>query len=362
MGFDNPFSSIGIGGLFETLLPDFLLAFMFFTALTYAVLGQRFGQQRPAIAMSAAVGLALASGLVWWEHRNGWSIRDLGPLAIGFAVILLAMIMFQGIRQTGGTWAGAGIAFGASILVAWALGTKWPVPGEIMQSLAIVALIVGIIAFVIHFHGRGRSAPWAPPQVGPELSGVRHDLSDLRQDTHAGDRIDSFLMEMRKRTDVFIQHPEDAPNIVAQLRRILPVEGWLTERLSRLREQAHHFRKGHAARIEQLRDVIDRLPPAERKKAAAELAARYEELQLDKRLERLDGAVAETERRVRELTKEAETAVSRYDYARVNELLERAEKLQAHNEKLLRIIDRTERRLGKIAEDLANTLGGSETK
>ena len=362
MGFDNPLSSIGIGGLFETLLPDFLLAFTFFTALTYAVLGRRFGHQRPAIAMSAAVGLALASGLVWWEHRNGWSIRDLGPLAIGFAVILLAMIMFQGIRQTGGTWAGAGIAFGASILVAWALGTKWPVPGEIVQSLAIVALIVGIIAFVIHLHGRGRPAAWVPAQTGPDLGAVRHDLSDLRQDARVGDRIDGFLMEMRRRTDVFVQHPDDAPNIIAQLRRILPAEGWLTERLSRLREQAHHFRKGHAARIEQLRDVIGRLPRAERKKAAAELAARYAELQLDKRLERLDGAVAETERRIRELTKEAERAVGRYDYARVNELLERAEKLQAHNQKLFRIIDRTERKLGKIAEDLAKTLGGSAEK
>jgi hypothetical protein len=193
MGFDNPFSSIGIGSLFETLLPDFLLAFTFFTALVYAVLGRRFGHQRPAIAMSAAVGLALASGLVWWEHRNGWSIRDLGPLAIGFAVILLAMIMFQGIRQTGGTWAGAGIAFGASILVAWALGTKWPVPGEIVQSLAIVALIVGIIAFVIHLQGRGRPAAWVPAQTGPDLAAVRHDLSDLTARCAGwGSNIDGF--------------------------------------------------------------------------------------------------------------------------------------------------------------------------
>ena len=362
MGFDNPFSAMGIGRLFETLLPDYLLAFTFFTALVYAILGRRFDHQRPAVAMSAAVGLALASGLVWWEHQNGYSIRHLGPLAVGFAVILLAMVMFQGIRQTGGTWAGAGIAFGASILVAWALGTNWPIPGEIMQSLAIVALIVGIIAFVIHLHGRGPAAPWVPARFGPEISDVRNDLNELRQDAHTGDHIDSFLMELRRRTDVFVQHPEDAPNIVAQLRRILPAEGWLTERLARLREQAHHFRKGHAARIAQLRDVINRLPRAERKKAAIELSARYDELKLDKRLERLDGAVAETERRVRELTKEAEQAVRRYDYAGVNELLERAEKLQAHNEKLLRIIDRTERKLGRIAEDLAKKLGGSEEK
>jgi len=148
MVLNNPFSNLAIGRLFETLLPDFVLAFAFFTALCYAVLGQRLGHQRPAIAMSAAIGLALAAGLTWWEYDHGWSVRTLGPVAIGFAVILLAMIMFQGIRHTGGTWSGALIAFGASILVAWILGADWPVPGEIVQTLAIVALIVGIVLFV----------------------------------------------------------------------------------------------------------------------------------------------------------------------------------------------------------------------
>jgi hypothetical protein len=104
--------------------------------------------------MAAAVGLALGTGLVWWEYQNGLSVRDLGPVAIGFAVILLAMVMFQGIRQTGGTWSGAMIAFGASILVAWVLGADWPVPTEIVQTLATVGLIVGSVLFVMHLHGR----------------------------------------------------------------------------------------------------------------------------------------------------------------------------------------------------------------
>ena len=65
MGFINPFEDLGIGELFETLLPDFVLAFAFFTSICYAVLGKRFGQQRPAIAMSATIGFALAVGFVW---------------------------------------------------------------------------------------------------------------------------------------------------------------------------------------------------------------------------------------------------------------------------------------------------------
>jgi len=64
MGLRNPFGQLAIGQLFESLLPDFALAFTFFTALTYAVLGKRFGHQRPAVAMSTAIGLALSIGLV----------------------------------------------------------------------------------------------------------------------------------------------------------------------------------------------------------------------------------------------------------------------------------------------------------
>jgi hypothetical protein len=62
--------------LWHTLLPDFVLAFAFFTSLIYAVLSRRFNQQRPAIAMSAALGLALSAGLVWWEYVNDLSTRD----------------------------------------------------------------------------------------------------------------------------------------------------------------------------------------------------------------------------------------------------------------------------------------------
>ncbi|MCH7870364.1 MAG: hypothetical protein IID33_01560, partial [Planctomycetes bacterium] len=93
-------------------MPDFVLGFAFFVALSYAVLGRRFGHSRPAVAMSVSLGLALSVGLVWWEHANGWSIRDLGPVAVGFALIVLAGVMYEAIRRVGGNWSGAFIAFG----------------------------------------------------------------------------------------------------------------------------------------------------------------------------------------------------------------------------------------------------------
>lgn len=67
MDWQWPFTGILGGEILDSLLADFLIAFAFFTALSYAVLGRRFGQQRPAVVMSAALGVALALGLVWWE-------------------------------------------------------------------------------------------------------------------------------------------------------------------------------------------------------------------------------------------------------------------------------------------------------
>src|SRR5512135_3046579 len=128
MAANDVFSTVlemPFGQIFQTLLPDFVVGFACFTALAYAVLARRFEHQRPAIVMSAAVGLALATGLTWWEHDRGLSIRNLGPVAVGFAIMLLAMILFQGIRQTGGSWAGAAIAFGTSILIASVVGLPW---------------------------------------------------------------------------------------------------------------------------------------------------------------------------------------------------------------------------------------------
>ncbi|MGB2965822.1 MAG: hypothetical protein WBD14_00245, partial [Phycisphaerae bacterium] len=75
MALENPFLNFPRGDYFESLLPDFVLAFAFFTALVYAVLAKRFERQRPAIVLSAAMGLALSIGLVWWEQRMDLSVR-----------------------------------------------------------------------------------------------------------------------------------------------------------------------------------------------------------------------------------------------------------------------------------------------
>jgi len=161
-----------------------------------------------------------------------------------------------------------------------------------------------------------------------------------------------FLRE-RGEAEFLHDRPEAEQDILVQLRRMLPFEGYLTERLAELRERAYRMRKGQVAQIEEIRSVISNLPPKEQQKLGEELVARYKELKLDVRLERLDRAGAEAERRIRELTKGAELALRGHDFQKVIKLLESASKLQGHNTRLFKIIDRTEKKLIALAHQTA---------
>jgi len=344
--------------LLESYLPDFILAFAFFTSVVYATLGKRFEQQRPAIAMSTAIGLALSLGLVWWEQANDFSIKNLGPIAVGFAILLLAFIMYESIRHVGGSWAGAGIAFGASLLVAGVLGMRIPIYAEAFQALAAILLVIGVSVLLLRHRGHT-----SLPRIRVEPSRPNPDLSRLYRERHLSHEIERRLNGIRRQSATLRDRPERAGDIVRQIRQILPAEGYLTERMANLRAKAHQIRNGHIARLDETRHVYANLPRSAKKRAAAELTAAYNQVVgMDTRLERLDKAVAETETRIREATRRAQDRTMQYDHRGLVDCLKDAERLQKHNSRLFKTIERTEARLTAVAKQIAARAGQVEHK
>lgn len=133
--------------------------------------------------------------------------------------------------------------------------------------------------------------------------------------------------------------------------------------MARLRAKAHQARNGHIARLEETRHVFAKLPTSAKKKAATELAARYNQMVgSETRLERLDKAVAENEKRIRQLTEQAQVQTARHEHQKLCATLKAAEKLQHHNSKLFKIIDRTEKKLSAIAKQIAREVKQVEKK
>jgi endonuclease III len=296
--------------------------------------------------MSATIGFALSVGLVWWEQANGYSIRNLGSIAVGFAIIILAYVMYHAIGKVGGSWAGAGIALGASILIAKVLGLKIPLDSEVVLTVMIVALIVGLLSFMSHRHYNYPKIQYSRPFVRD----IRHDMSDLYRNKRLSKKLSKGLQRVRHDSADLNERPEETGKILQQLKRMLPAEGWLTQRMAQLRAKAHRIRNGHIARLEETRHLFAKLPTSAKKTASAELASRYRKIVgIDTRLERLENAVTAYEKRIRDLTAQAKSYAANYNYQKLHDCLKTAEKLQKHNTKLLKIIVRTEAKLIRAA-------------
>jgi len=258
-------------------------------------------------------------------------------------------VMYRAICAIGATIAGLSFTFGVSILIGWVLGIPWPINEQVLQTVTTVALLVGVLALANHRQDNHRWCPQTPATV----PSVRNDLVRLHRDRHLAGTLADQLRRARREADFLDDRPELENDLMLQLRRMLPAEGYLTERLAALREKAHRMREGQVAQIEEIRALISELPVEAKHKLSQELAARFRELKLDLRLERLDRACAENERRIREITRQGEAALARHDHRRVTEYLEAASQLQRHNAKLFKIIDRTENKLISAARQVA---------
>ena len=138
---------------------------------------------------------------------------------------------------------------------------------------------------------------------------------------------------------------------MVQLKRMLPAEGYLTERMAQLRAKAHQIRNGHIARLEETKGAFKDLATTEKKKTSEKMVTMYNQMiGNDKRLERLDQSVAETEKRIKDLNLLAQQYTQNKNFQKLTESLKKAEKLQKHNTRLLKLIEHTENKLTSIAK------------
>ncbi|GMU26294.1 MAG: hypothetical protein AMXMBFR16_11990 [Candidatus Uhrbacteria bacterium] len=172
--------------------------------------------------------MALYVGLVWWEYAHGISMRHLGPIAVGFALLPLAGVLYQALKSFGGNWVGAMMALGVCIVIGWLAELNWSIDTRVLQGTATALITVGILAFLLHRRG----VPLPSGRGGQsEFADIRHDMTDLTEDRRAAKWLGKGFRDLKKKAATLHERPQEASDVMVQLRRMLPAEGFLTERL-----------------------------------------------------------------------------------------------------------------------------------
>lgn len=325
--------------LLQSWLMELALGFTFFTALSYAVFIRRFDHPRSVAVMAAALGMALGGGLAAWSHYHGWSIADLGPAAAAVTLLAIVVVVYESFRRLAGHAMAAGTALLVAALIAGMFARSADPLLRSAASLLLLTAMLGGLAWLVLRLGESR----VPMRITPTQ--VQDDLSELRQLRAQTSRLTEQIDELKSDSLWLEREPQLAGQVRKRLEQMLPEQGQLTERLSYLREMMTRARRGEAAKVKLLQKELHRLPENQRAAAVERLRAASREASLTRRLERLDRAVAEAEKRLIELTRGVKAALDQRRFADVNRLMDAAQRLQHQMERLIIRIEKTERTL-----------------
>jgi hypothetical protein len=315
-----------------------MIAFTLFTSLSFAVLAGRLGNRRSAAAASSALGLALATGLLWWESVNNFSLLALGPVAVGFAAVVIATVIFGVFRRIGGSVPAAFLSLGSCLLIAWSAGLDWLIDSDIVAFITLVMIITGLYMIISYQKGLNFSQ-------NSDFKKIRNDLEAENQSTRLGNKIQDEISSLYRDSSQLENDPQAAKQLQRRIEKILPQAEALTDKMAELRRKAFLVKNGDLNKLKQLRIFLNKTPPNQRSRVLARIKETYKQLNFDQRIERLDYAVAETEKQIRETLNLSIQKINQSDIQGLNKLLKEAEKLQRHNAKLLSAIQRSENKL-----------------
>jgi len=243
------------------------------------------------------------------------------------------------------------------ILIAQLAEIGLPFNPQVAQTIIIVSLILGVMAFVSQTKSTFRF-----PSIGSTHRETPISLTELFRDRHLSGDLQKNIRHIRHKSRQPDPNTEKTNDIVRQLQRILPAEGYLTQRMAQLRSRVFQIRNGHVARLEETRTILQNAPTADKKRAAERLMARYQQMVgIDTRLERLETAVTENEKHIHDLTRQAQEYASKYNQKGLYDCLKQAERLQKHNSRIFKLITGTEKKLIHLAQTTANEVKRSET-
>jgi len=337
--------------VFRSRLFEFLVIFTFFISLLFAVFKKRFGDHRLTAALSASISFALSIGLTHWMNRHGYNMTDLGPVAVIVVAAFAAAVIYSLIKTSGH---GVIAILTIILLIAATLPrTYWFFDYQTVFDLVLACWLLILIWVLIHNKYPHRSVPAVRIRDYTEADDADDQIRQMYNDRRLSRKISGQLRKLRKPSELLGDKNSQSTNLVLQLKRILPQQGYLAGRMTSLRKKAHLMRNGHIARTKEIKKLCRQLEPLQKRRVSRQMIEYYKnETDLDRRLERLEGLIADIEKQSRELVLHAQNCVKDNDFKRYDHFVKKATKLQDRVTHIIKVIVRTEKKLSATASKI----------
>ena len=330
--------------VFESRLFEFLIIFTFFISLMFAIFKRRFGDHRLTGALSASISFALSIGLTQWMNRHGYSMTDLGPVAVIVVAAFAAAVIYSLIKTSGH---GVIAILTIIILIAATLPrTYWFFDYQTVFDLVLAGWLLILIWMLMKNSRPHRSVPSVRKRDYPDMDDADDQIKQMYNDRRLSKQISGQLRKLRKPSQLLGDTNSQSTNLILQLQRILPQQGFLAGRMAGLRKKAHLMRNGHIAKIKDIKNLYRQLGPLQKQKVSRQMIEYYQnQTDLDRRLERLEGFIADIEKQSRQLIVRAEICVKNKEFKQYDHIIKKAAKLQDRVTHIIKVIIRTEKKL-----------------
>jgi hypothetical protein len=212
----TPFGGLSIPDLYDkySTLFDFVIYLILFIGLVKVAIGKlpQF-DNRAGNSVVIVLGLALAVSLSWFGNANGFSLRNLGPLAMIIFALLLCFVVYNMIKSTrtkdedkalliSGSYLFLYLMFIAILPDLWEwINEEVPFLAALLTLLFLIALIVVIIKIIRKltgvFKGNGNAA--ATPEEQATKEEIDKDEEKIKRETEEAEKTSKTSTAREKR-------------------------------------------------------------------------------------------------------------------------------------------------------------------
>lgn len=349
-------SNTNLYAAYSSTLFEFLILFTFFLSLMFSIFQKRFENRRSLAGISISTSLALSIGLLTWLNRQGYSMQNLGLIAIMIIIAFIGTIIYKLIKNSGHS----GIAILTIILLVMPVISRSYLQIDYQMIFDLILfgwLIVIIWLLTKNVASYGTVHLPSNPNTGKidyDTEETDDQIKRLYRYRGLSKKITENLRKLKKPSELLGDKNKQSTDLLIQLHRILPEQGFMTERMAELRKTAYQVRNGHIARMNETKKLCHQIPAWQARKISRLMIEHYrKQTNLEKRLERLESLVTATEKQNRQLIAYAKKCVRTQNYKEFDQVIHKAKKLQSHVTHIINAIIRTEKKLSAIAHKIA---------